>query len=202
MYMHSSIVIPGLASRPYVEGEMLDHGVPLALTIDGVLDAGECARLIDRIEALGPTDAPITTAVGFQMRPEIRNNRRAMFEDDALAAELFARIEGSIPPIVAGMRATGANERFRCYRYDPGQRFAPHFDGAFVRNKHERSELTLMVYLNEGFEGGATAFHDFDVAVVPRTGMALVFQHHLLHEGCVVRSGVKYVLRSDVMYRV
>jgi hypothetical protein len=29
--------------------------------------------------------------------------------------------------------------------------------------------------------------------------MALLFQHQLLHEGCVVTSGVKYVLRSDVM---
>jgi len=43
-------------------------------------------------------------------------------------------------------------------------------------------------------------FHDFDEAVVPRAGMALLFQHQLLHEGCVMESGVKYVLRSDVMY--
>jgi hypothetical protein len=33
------------------------------------------------------------------------------------------------------------------------------------------------------------------------TGHALLFQHRLLHEGCPVRSGIKYVLRSDVMYR-
>jgi prolyl 4-hydroxylase len=70
-----------------------------------------------------------------------------------------------------------------------------------VRGPRERSLLTLMVYLNEGFEGGATAFHDFGVAVRPRTGMALLFQHRLLHEGCEVSAGVKYVLRSDVMYR-
>ena len=93
------------------------------------------------------------------------------------------------------------NERFRCYRYEPGQRFAPHFDGAFVRDAHERSHLTLMVYLNEGFGGGSTAFLDWDREVAPRLGSALVFQHRLLHEGCTVTSGVKYVLRSDVMYR-
>ena len=49
---------------------------------------------------------------------------------------------------------------------------------------------------------GATDFHDHDIAVTPRTGMALLFQHMLLHEGCVVTSGTKYALRSDVMYRV
>jgi hypothetical protein len=30
--------------------------------------------------------------------------------------------------------------------------------------------------------------------------MALLFQHEVLHEGCAVESGVKYVLRTDVMY--
>ncbi len=51
-----------------------------------------------------------------------------------------------------------------------------------------------------GFDGGATVFHDFGVQVTPRTGSALMFQHQLLHEGCVVQAGVKYVLRTDVMY--
>ena len=40
-------------------------------------------------------------------------------------------------------------------------------------------------------------FHD--VSVTPKTGLALLFQHFLLHEGSSVTSGVKYVLRSDVM---
>jgi len=99
------------------------------------------------------------------------------------------------------MKPVGANERFRCYRYDIDQRFAPHYDGAFIRNDTERSHLTFMVYLNEGFGGGATEFHDFGITVVPKTGMALLFQHFLLHEGCFVTSGLKYALRTDVMYR-
>jgi prolyl 4-hydroxylase len=57
-----------------------------------------------------------------------------------------------------------------------------------------------MVYLNDGFAGGATTFHDSDREVVPRAGVALLFQHQLLHEGCVVISAVKNVLLSDVMY--
>src|SRR5207249_1948500 len=80
------------------------------------------------------------------------------------------------------------------------QLFAPHYDGAYRRSATERSELTLMVYLNNDFTGGKTAFHDFNASATPRTGTALLFQHRLLHEGCVVTSGIKYVLRSDVMY--
>ena len=37
-------------------------------------------------------------------------------------------------------------------------------------------------------------------SVRPVTGMALVFAHHQLHEGCVVEKGTKYVMRTDVMY--
>lgn len=60
------------------------------------------------------------------------------------------------------------------------------------------SRLTLLVYLNDGFEGGATDFRDF--AVTPRTGDALLFVHDTWHEGQAVTRGHKYVLRSDVMY--
>ena len=44
------------------------------------------------------------------------------------------------------------------------------------------------LFLNDGFAGGATRFHDFDVEVVPRTGMALLFQHALWHEGRLMRT--------------
>lgn len=57
-----------------------------------------------------------------------------------------------------------------------------------------------MVYLNEGYEGGATRFEA--AKVMGKAGMALLFQHGLIHEGAEVTQGVKYVLRSDVMYCV
>ena len=198
--MKSDILISG-RGRPYLDGDSIDHGAPLVFAVHGVLTAAECTELIARIEALGPTNAPITTGRGFVMMPEVRNNERVMFDDHALARELFARLAELLPEQVCGMRKHGVNERFRCYRYTPGQRFAPHHDGAFRRDVAEQSQLTLMVYLNDGFGGGTTRFLDDDLDVVPHTGDALLFQHRQLHEGSVVTSGVKYVLRSDVMYR-
>ncbi len=166
-----------------------------------VLSGEECRRLIDRIEATGPTPAPITTHHGFVMRPEVRNNTRVMFDDATLSARLFAAVAATLPKELNGRVPAGANERLRCYRYEPGQYFAPHRDGRFRRDAREASELTLMVYLNDGFEGGTTRFLLEGVDVAPRAGMALLFHHHLLHEGAVVTAGVKYALRSDVMYR-
>ena len=55
-----------------------------------------------------------------------------------------------------------------------------------------------MVYLNEGFGGGATEFDDRSVE--PQTGQALVFEHRLRHQGAEVTRGTKYVLRSDIMF--
>lgn len=193
------ILVPG-SGRRYLDGDSLDHTAPLVFTVAGVLAAPACTAMIAQIEQLGFEDAPISTPGGFVMRPEVRNNTRVMFDDVPLAAELFARLREALPGQLCDRRPVGVNERFRCYRYEPGQRFAPHFDGAYARSATERSELTLMVYLNDDFAGGKTAFHDFNVDATPRTGAALLFQHQLLHEGCVVRAGVKYVLRSDVMY--
>jgi hypothetical protein len=193
------IVVSG-AGRLYVDGDSIDGSAPLVFTMADVFSPAECEATIVRAEQLGFDAAPITTGAGFAMRPDVRNNDRAMFEDAALSASLFDRIRDAVPRRLCGRKPVGVNELFRCYRYEPGQKFAPHYDGAFQRNRRERSELTFMIYLNDGFAGGRTAFHDFDVDVAPRRGMALVFQHQVLHEGCAVESGVKYVLRSDVMY--
>jgi prolyl 4-hydroxylase len=182
--------------------EHLQSGGQLVWTVPGVLSPAECRALIARIEALGPAEAPITTHHGFVRRPDIRNNDRVMFDDPALAQRLFLAVRHTLPLRWAGTRApSGANERFRCYRYQPGQYFKPHLDGCFQRDAAERSELTLLVYLNSDCEGGETAFESPERVVKPEAGTALLFFHALRHEGCEVRSGAKYALRSDVMYR-
>lgn len=55
-----------------------------------------------------------------------------------------------------------------------------------------------MIYLNDTYKGGATRFET--LVLQGQTGMALIFEHGLIHEGGEVLQGFKYVLRSDVMY--
>lgn len=170
------------------------------LTIEGILSAHECDALVREAECDGFTEAPITTATGFEMHPEIRNNTRVIVDDHARARQLWERIAPWIPAELRRWQAVGLNERFRCYRYEAGQYFEWHRDGSFRRDLDERSMLTLMIYLNEGYVGGRTDFSDYP-AVEPRRGMALVFEHGLLHRGAPVLAGIKYVLRTDVMFR-
>ncbi len=193
------VVIPGIGRR-YVDGDSLDLSAPLVFTVPDVLTAGDCKMLIGMLEGQGFDEAPITTIAGPVMNKQIRNNTRVIFDHQELANRIYAKLEHALP-VVCGTKPVGANERFRAYRYEPSQRFAPHLDGCFQRDARERSELTLMIYLNDGFGGGATTFLDYELEVTPKTGMALLFQHRILHEGAVVTSGTKYVLRTDVMYR-
>jgi len=172
--------------------------------IRGFLTRDECASFVAISEQTGYEDATITTAAGFVMAKDIRDNARLIRDDIALADRLWERARLFLPQQFAGWRAVGLNERFRFYRYDSGQKFAPHYDGHFRRSESELSKLTFMIYLNAGFIGGETRFYRDDrepnATVCPETGMALAFVHQQLHEGAPVISGRKYVLRTDVMY--
>jgi predicted 2-oxoglutarate/Fe(II)-dependent dioxygenase YbiX len=167
------------------------------------LSPEESARFIALSEEKGYGDAPITTSSGFVMRKDIRNNERVMVDDAVLSAELFERARPLLVREWFGWELIGFNERWRYYRYDPGQMFAPHYDGCYERDNGERSHFTFMIYLNDDFEGGSTVFHGERPALRlrPERGMALVFYHKQLHEGAPVEKGRKYVLRTDVMYR-
>lgn len=167
-------------------------------TIDNVLNASECEALITHAESQGFEIATINTRHGPEIDRDFRNNERVIADDRALARDLWRRVRDAVPPFLSGRQARGLNERFRYYRYHPGQKFAWHTDGSFRRENGEASMLTFMLYLNEGYTGGETVFTGAQVR--GRTGMVLVFEHALTHEGAEVTSGTKYVLRSDVMY--
>ena len=171
---------------------------PSIFTISEVLNEQECREMIELASAQGFATATINTWSGPRIDKEARNNDRVIIDDFALAERLWQRVAAFVPSMRAGRQVIGLNERFRFYRYTPGQRFAWHADAPFSRDNGELSLLTFMIYLNAGYEGGTTRFESHTVA--GQTGMALLFEHGLIHEGAVLTAGTKYVLRSDVMF--
>jgi len=116
----------------------------------------------------------------------------------------------------------GLNECLRFCKYNPGDFFRKHCDACFIRSEDEQSWFTTMFYLNGNFEGGATRFLDIDgpsstchasqlnaakddevlASVAPEPGLCLLFfQPGLLHEGEDLHSGLKYILRTDMMFQ-
>ena len=176
-------------------------------TVAGFLTSREFSSYIALAESLGFVGAPVNTVLGPQRRPDVRNDSRVMLDDPERAADLWARIRDYTPLNRRGWEAVGVYERLRFYQYDRGQQFDWHHDGCFERDNGERSQLTYMIYLNEGFIGGETRFSELqstappESKVVPKTGLALVFFHPLLHKGEVVTEGRRYVLRTDIMYK-
>jgi len=169
------------------------------------LSPAECDEFIRQSEDEGFRDAPLSTPSGAVMRSDIRNNTRVIVDDETLAARLFERAKPFLRAQWLGWDLLGFNERFRFYRYEAGQTFHKHADGAFFRGDDEQSHFTFLIYLNDDFQGGHTDFFgdmgDLLHSVNPVRGEALVFWHPQLHEGATVFSGQKYVLRTDVMYR-
>lgn len=169
------------------------------ITIKELLSANECAAHIQFGEEMGFYAATVQSRDGVRLIEEVRNNDRIIFDEFSLAHSLYNRLSENLPARLNDWAVAGLNERFRFYRYQLGQYFKWHKDDFFVRNESEVSLLTLLIFLNSDFEGGATEFQ-WD-RVQPETGMALIFPHKMRHQGAEIVRGSKYVLRTDVMYR-
>lgn len=203
----------------------LAKGVPKAcFVLKGVLSSAECEALIKQSETTGYDAALINTSGGQVMDTSVRNSGRVIMDDATTARDWFSRIASHLPSSIGDRKLVGLNERLRYLRYHPGQYFAPHQDGSYARpDRTESSLLTLMLYLNTSetarlaagtrgatkaeFDGGETNFldwrdEDIKVSVHPEVGDILIFDHRLLHEGAEVTRGVKYAVRTDVMYTI
>ena len=146
-----------------------------------------------------------------------RDNHRIAVEDEALAEQLWDK--GGLCHICADLRyngnpPVGLNSNIRFYRYSAGQKFSKHVDGSYQLASGAETGYTLLVYLNGGnnkkggLVGGETMFYgergERLLAVTPKCGMALLHLHGeecMEHEGALVRSGCKYILRSDVLFQ-
>ncbi len=200
-------------------------GVPGAYLVAPVLSRAECEQLIAATEALGY--APKKSR---RSGPPIRTNARLLYEAhpelmNALARRLRPHLEAIDVSTVGQWRLVAGsrflNDRWRMNRYAEGEQFFPHFDTGYELGRDSRSLLSVIIYLNDDFEGGETVFFpggqtrdnmlpgDEDaqeVRIRPVAGTALVFHHYgplnPRHSGPapIPRPRPKYVVRSDVFF--
>jgi len=101
-------------------------------------------------------------------------------------------------------------ERIQLVRYPVGGEYKPHYDG-FHKNtnyydpeidKGGQRKLTALIYLNEDFKGGETAFPKLGITVTPQKNKLIAWgnlkktgelDHDSLHAGLPVTEGVKYI---------
>lgn len=176
------------------------------LLLPHLLSPDECRSWIDHLEGQGfhPT--------GGDYPPTYRDNDRLVIDDEPLSQRLFDQFRHLLPSTLehsgSHWRLSGLNSRFRSCRYQQGQAFTRHRDGAHAEGEGRRSLLTLMLYLNDGaeFQGGSTRFYpdrwspEAERNIRPQAGLGIIFDHAYWHDGQAVSEGTKYVLRTDVMY--
>mmetsp|Transcript_58710 Transcript_58710/g.109932 ORF Transcript_58710/g.109932 Transcript_58710/m.109932 type:complete len:269 (-) Transcript_58710:62-868(-) len=194
---------------------LLTHPVRIS-AIDNFLTEEECLGWITWGERKGFEEAKQKANSVYAHR----DNGRIEFNSPDIAYLLWLRIKGFVPEAIGPRKALGCSPRIRVYRYVKGQRFGQHVDGS--RDEPEmggRTHFTVLVYLNGGdrdakdfqVKGGETVFwkdHDGKrpaLAFPPTRGVCLFHGHGdecMTHEGAGVEEGVKYVLRTDVVYEL
>jgi NAD+ synthetase len=116
----------------------------------------------------------------------------------------------------------GVSPVFRAIRYLPGGMLVPHYDTTYEVGPRRRTLKSVVIQISG--HDGATRFikdpqagvavcsrntEDWTVAptsdqvivsLEPRPGQAIVFDHKMLHDGAVVTSGEKVIIRTDIVY--
>lgn len=200
--------------------------VPGSIALSNVLSSAECTHLIEVAESIGFEDASGYAMSPETSSLDRGASGLVWCLNSTNTAALFTRISRFLPPILPLGALAGINSRFRFYKYLPGAIYKPHIDGAWPASGYtpdgdylidafgdRHSRLTLIIYLNDGnqFLGGHTRFYGLDgdklaaTSVVPMAGCSLIFPHGdasagIVHEGEALTAGVKYIIRSDILY--
>ncbi len=171
-----------------------------------ILTTEECQQIIQIAEEKGFVPASIyTDYAGQEHFSDTRKSHRCIIDSEEFVKRLWPRIKAFVPEVwKRGEVCVGLNERLRILRYDPGDEFKPHRDGSYMSASSAISKLTLLIYLNEGYQGGFTEFMNSSdtawIAVTPYTGSVAIQDQELLHYVPPLQRGRKYVIRTDIMY--
>jgi predicted 2-oxoglutarate/Fe(II)-dependent dioxygenase YbiX len=112
--------------------------------------------------------------------------------DPALFAQCRDRLLAATRDLVAELAPQTVLAEMQMVRYRVGGKYVDHRDIL----KGAPRELSLVCYLNDDFEGGATTFPEPGTVVQPTNGMALLFSPMLLHRSEPVTRGTKYVFTA------
>ena len=177
---------------------------PDVVVFGNFLSAAECDALVDAARPRLSTSLTVDVATGDEMLHAARTSEGMFLARSE--NELVQRIENRIARTLHWPVKNG--EGLQILRYTHGGQYLPHYDyfdpketgtPALLTRGGQRV-ATLIMYLHEPVEGGATVFPDLNLQVKPLKGRAVFFSYGVphpssqsLHGGEPVASGEKWI---------
>lgn len=193
-----------------------------SICIDNVFDKNECDELIYKTENHGykitslydDNDDDNDNNNGNNkdndnkqyLYGDVRESLRCIIDSSSLCSILEKRIDHLIPKDYRGKKYHSINSRFRFLKYnDTKHHFLPHTDGCYSTDKI-MSLVTILIYLNDNYEGAKTSLHLNESTIIgeiiPKIGMVYLMDQDILHSVPNLITGIKYVIRTEIMYLI
>lgn len=176
--------------------------------IEGVLEPSLCEHVIQIAECCQFESAGILIeTVDAQVR---RNDMLQLGGNDSLSRTTNELLLGKLA-IVQHLLYQDYGVKFpyaepcSILRYQEGHFYKRHIDNLLLASRFQEVEqgiptrdISVVGYLNDGFEGGETYFDRQDVKVTPKVGAILVFPSYFTHphQSLPVVKGQKYAFTS------
>tara|TARA_B110000093_G_C12900085_1_gene380025 strand:- start:264 stop:956 length:693 start_codon:yes stop_codon:yes gene_type:complete len=195
----------------------VDREIPAEIMIaKSFLPSVTCDKLVKFVstEADSSDLAVFVSSVNDTSNPqEVVNNDRVTSKIDLKDKQKI--VDKWIADIFHKVVAKKTGRKFRnisapdLMRYMPGGYYKTHSDSELFDvktgswNKVLDRDYSLLLYLNDDFEGGGVYFPLFNYTFKPSKGDLLVFPsgHLYLHEAQLVTSGVRYVIVSWAAFK-
>ena len=177
---------------------------PRLVVFGELLSVEECETLIADARRRLARSLTVETRTGGEMLNVDRTSDGMFFERGE--NELVQRIEARIARLLNWPLEFG--EGLQVLRYAPGAQYRPHYDyfdpaepgTTSILQRGGQRVATLVMYLGEPAQGGATTFPDVGLEVAPQRGSAVFFSYdrpdpstRTLHGGAPVLAGEKWV---------
>jgi prolyl 4-hydroxylase len=172
---------------------------PEVKVFPALFSPAECTYLIETAASVLRPSVVVDPHTGEQVPNPVRTSQAAAFpfvdENPAIHA-LNRRLAAASGTDVR------AGEPLQILRYAPGQQYREHSDALPGVAPSQQRVLTFLVYLDEDYEGGQTAFPALGIQVRGRRGDGLLFRNAsqagvpdplAVHSGLPVTSGVKHL---------
>lgn len=179
------------------------------------LSVDDCKFLVEYANKQTATDLAIfdpietnkTSNVSFKVNKEVRDTQNVEC-DEHMSTNLNSLVGQAVRDIINPYFdiALQSGEPVQFLKYGVGGHYKPHPDGEATRYDKEQGkvvwaknmdrDISILLYLNDEYEGGQLVFPNQHITINPKPGMLVAFpsSHHFIHGVTPVTAGTRYVL--------